>query len=67
MRQTDRGAHIRLVSTGIAPSVLEHELEQKLAAIGLLEPAVTVELVSVIERLTSGKLQRFVPLEGAAT
>lgn len=65
VRQTDRGAHIRLVATEVEPSVLEHEIAQKLASLGLPEPTVTVELVSAIERLTSGKLQRFVPCRGA--
>lgn len=67
VRQTDRGAHIRVVSTQIEPSVLEREVEQKLAALGVPAPSVVVEVVSVIERLPSGKLQRFVPRRGATT
>jgi len=64
VRQTDRGAHIRVVATAIDSSVLEQEVGQKLGALGLPEPTVTVELVSAIERLTTGKLQRFLPRRG---
>ena len=67
VRQTERGAHIRVVPTDIAPSIIEDQLEQELRALGLTEPTVTVELVSAIERLASGKLPRFVPRRGATT
>lgn len=66
VRQTERGAHIRLVSTEIDGAGLAHDVEQKLRAVGLREPAVTVELVSAIERLISGKLQRFAPRRAEA-
>jgi len=61
VRQTDRGARIRIVATQIDRSVLEHELEHKLAGLGVAEPRVKVEHVAAIERLPTGKLQRFVP------
>ncbi len=67
VRQTERGAHIRLVSTEFTSSTLDQELELKLGALGLTEPTVTVELVSAIERLASGKLSRFVPRQAATT
>ena len=66
VRQTECGAHIRVVASGIEPSVLKYDIEQKLGAIGVPDPSVTVEFVSMIERLPSGKLQRFVP-RGYAT
>jgi phenylacetate-coenzyme A ligase PaaK-like adenylate-forming protein len=67
VRQTELGVHIRLVSTEFTPSTLEHELELKLGTLGLAEPTVTVELISGIERLASGKLPRFVPRRAATT
>jgi phenylacetate-coenzyme A ligase PaaK-like adenylate-forming protein len=59
--QTERGAHIRVVGAGVDPVVVEQEVEQKLLALGLPDPHVTVQLVSAVERLPSGKLQRFLP------
>lgn len=67
VRQADRGAHIRIVATQVDRSVLQHELEHKLAGLGLAEPRVTVEHVDAIERLPTGKLQRFVPRRPATT
>ena len=67
VRHTDRGAHVRVVSTRIDPVAVGRELEDKLAVLGVHEPTVTVELVSVIERLASGKLQRFVPQQAATS
>ncbi len=66
VRQTDRGAHIQVVATDLEPSFLEREVEQKLRALGLPQPTVTVELVSSIERLATGKLQRFLPRRSQA-
>ena len=59
--QTERGAHIRVVATAIEAPILEREVEQKLMALGLPDPDVTVEVVPAVVRLPSGKLQRFVP------
>jgi phenylacetate-coenzyme A ligase PaaK-like adenylate-forming protein len=67
VRQTDRGAHVRIVTTEVDQSALQHELEDKLARLGLAEPSVIVEVVAAIERLPTGKLQRFVPRRPATT
>lgn len=65
IRQTDGGVHVRLVAADMDTSALEHRIEQKLASLGLPQPTVTVELVPAIDRLPSGKLQRFVPRQHA--
>lgn len=65
IRQTDRGVNVRLVAADVDTSALKHKIEQKLASLGLPEPTVTVELVLSIDRLPSGKLQRFVPRQHA--
>jgi phenylacetate-coenzyme A ligase PaaK-like adenylate-forming protein len=67
VRQTERGVRVQLVAADIDTSALEREIEHKLASLGLPQPTVTVELVPTIERLPSGKLQRFVPRPGGPT
>lgn len=67
VRQTDRGVHVGVVAADIDTSALEREIGHKLASLGLPQPTVTVELVPAIDRLPSGKLQRFVPRPGAPT
>lgn len=67
VRQTNRGVHVRLVAADIDTSALEREIGRKLASLGLPQPTATVELVPAIDRLPSGKLQRFVPRPGAPT
>lgn len=65
--QTRRGATVRLVtSTTPQPERLARRLEADLAAHGIDEPHITIEVVDSIERHAStGKFKRFVPLASA--
>jgi phenylacetate-coenzyme A ligase PaaK-like adenylate-forming protein len=65
VQQTQRGAEIRVVTdapldaTGVAMMI-----EEALAAAGLEQPEVKITQVAVLDRQTSGKLKRFIPLPG---
>jgi phenylacetate-coenzyme A ligase PaaK-like adenylate-forming protein len=64
VRQRERGAAISLVANGAVDcDALAREIEAGLAGVGLVDPQVTIERVSSIERTRhSAKLRRFVPL-----
>ena len=63
VRQTARGASIHLGADGpVDVGNLQGTIERELAALGLLQPEVTVTLVDGFERLSTGKLKRFFPL-----
>ena len=54
VRQTERGADIRLVApAGLDTLTLQHKVEERLAAVGLHEPAITVTLTSSLNRQAS--------------
>ena len=63
VRQAHRGADISVVArSGFDALALKAEVEERLAAIGLTDPVVTVTVTSSLERQASGKLKRFVRL-----
>ncbi len=63
VRQTAHGAAIEIVSQLPLDTLpLARELEAALAALGLLQPEVTVTDATALDRQPSGKLQRFVPI-----
>jgi phenylacetate-coenzyme A ligase PaaK-like adenylate-forming protein len=63
VRQTLRGADIAVVTEGPTDeTALVGRVVAALRRVGLAEPVVTVDLVAGIDRLSSGKLKRFVPL-----
>jgi phenylacetate-CoA ligase len=65
VRQTEHGAHVRVVAeAAIDPAVVCVQIEGALAAVGLDQPEVTLTRVATLERQTSGKLKRFIPLSG---
>ena len=62
VRQTARGADISAVTSGeVDTDALASRIEAALRDLGLPEPKVTLATVDNLERLTSGKLKRFVP------
>lgn len=63
VRQTPRGAAVEIVSPSpLDTSPIERELQTALAALGLLQPDVTVTRAATLDRQPTGKLKRFVPL-----
>lgn len=65
VRQTQRGADIRVVSdTDLDTHTLGYTLQGALERVGLSDPRVDVTLVASLARQASGKLKRFVPLSG---
>jgi len=66
VRQTACGAAITVVCDGPADLPgLEAELVTRLTELGVPSPKVSVTPVGLIERQSTGKLRRFVPLAGA--
>jgi phenylacetate-coenzyme A ligase PaaK-like adenylate-forming protein len=65
VRQTERGADVRLVADAeIDAAVVCAKIEDALGALGLDRPEVTLRRVATLDRQTSGKLKRFLPLSG---
>ena len=63
VRQTRRGATIRIVTTApVDVRALQAKITDALAALGLADPRVAIETVAALPRQASGKLKRFVPL-----
>lgn len=63
VRQTERGADVSLVGrSAIKVDVIRSALEQRLAELGVATPTVAVRQVEHIERQSTGKLKRFVPI-----
>jgi phenylacetate-coenzyme A ligase PaaK-like adenylate-forming protein len=68
VRQTAQGAAISVQLIGdLRREDLEREIEEALKKVGLADPTVSVAPVEAIGRGATGKLKRFVPLEGRAT
>jgi phenylacetate-coenzyme A ligase PaaK-like adenylate-forming protein len=66
VRQTSSGAEVAARCTGpVDIPALEAEIAGELACLGLPAPRVTVTPVEHLDRQSSGKLKRFVPLPGA--
>jgi phenylacetate-coenzyme A ligase PaaK-like adenylate-forming protein len=60
VRQTRHGATIRIVTTApVDRGALEARITDALAALGLRDPRVTIEIVDALPRQASGKLKRF--------
>jgi phenylacetate-coenzyme A ligase PaaK-like adenylate-forming protein len=65
--QTPRGADILVISSSTdSVRQIERGLERDLRRLGLPEPLVNIVPVDRLDRLPSGKLQRFVPLSATA-
>jgi phenylacetate-CoA ligase len=65
VQQTQRGGEIRVVTDApLDAAGLAMMIERALAAAGLEQPEVTITQVAVLDRQTSGKLKRFIPLPG---
>jgi phenylacetate-coenzyme A ligase PaaK-like adenylate-forming protein len=63
VRQTSRGADIAIVTAGPTDeAALADSLAAALRRVGLAQPVVTTDVVDEIDRQSSGKLKRFVPL-----
>jgi len=63
VRQTSGGADIAIITDGPIDEVaLAEGVAAALQRVGLKRPVVIVDLVAAIDRLSSGKLKRFVPL-----
>jgi phenylacetate-CoA ligase len=63
VRQTERGADIAIVSEGpIDEAALAASVAAALQRVGLAQPVVAVNFTTAIDRQSSGKLKRFVPL-----
>ena len=63
VRQTSGGADIAIVTEGpIDEAALAGSVAAALQRVGLAQPVVIVDLVAAIDRQSSGKLKRFVPL-----
>jgi phenylacetate-coenzyme A ligase PaaK-like adenylate-forming protein len=61
VRQTDRGADVRVVADAdIDGAVVEAKIAEALAACGLDQPEVTFTRVTTLDRQPSGKLKRFI-------
>ncbi len=64
VRQTERGADIAVHCVGALDSAeLEREVAAGLSTSGLKRPSVSIRQVKGLERLATGKLKRFVPLQ----
>lgn len=64
VRQTWRGADISIRCSGdVDVSALRSEIAKGLKALGLEDPALSIAQVDRFERLDTGKLKRFIPLE----
>jgi phenylacetate-CoA ligase len=67
VRQTERGAAIVLCCRGeVGLSQLRADITGDLARLGLTEPEIAVFQVDDLDRQSTGKLKRFVPLDGVA-
>ena len=64
VRQTAAGADIFTIGTPAEPGLLERELCRELAALGVRSPAVNLRAVDALERQPTGKIRRFVPVQG---
>jgi hypothetical protein len=65
VRQTAIGADIHVVADGEIDTVLvTAKIEAALRELGLRPPSVIITSVAALDRQTSGKLKRFVPLPG---
>ena len=65
VRQTASGAAISIVAESeVDTALITHEIEQALAALRLHQPLVTITRVAALDRQTTGKLKRFLPLPG---
>jgi phenylacetate-CoA ligase len=63
VQQTQRGAEIQVLADApLHAAGVAMMIEQALAAAGLEQPDVTITQVAVLDRQTSGKLKRFIPL-----
>ena len=63
VRQTARGADVRVITEADIDCVfVALRIREALVAVGLDQPEVTVTRVVALDRQTSGKLKRFVPL-----
>ncbi len=63
VRQTERGAEVDVTGRAdVDLAALRRELEERLRALGLEAPEVSVRRVEALARQGSGKLKRFVPL-----
>src|SRR5207237_3414990 len=64
VRQTERGAAIALrVDGAVGLEDLRGMLTGALAEAGIREPIVTIDVVEGLERQTTGKFRRFVPID----
>jgi len=63
VHQTERGARIDIVAESkIDTRRVGRKIEQAIVALGVDQPEVTIVSVAALNRLTTGKLRRFVPL-----
>jgi phenylacetate-coenzyme A ligase PaaK-like adenylate-forming protein len=66
VRQTTRGATIALhTDSPVDATQLREALENDLARIGLRNPHVETTLVAALDRQQTGKVRRFIPLDGS--
>jgi phenylacetate-CoA ligase len=64
VQQTRRGADISISCVGdVDVTALRSEIEEGLESLGLEEPDVSINQVEHFERLATGKLKRFIPLD----
>lgn len=67
VRQTAAGADIAIRTAGaVETERIAKSLCSALRDLGVAQPAVTVTIVDTLERQSTGKLRRFVPLKGCA-
>ena len=65
VRQTTSGADISIVAEReIDTALVAREIEKALATLRLHQPSVTIKRVAALDRQTTGKLKRFLPLCG---
>ncbi len=63
VRQTPHGADVTAVNSGdIDTNALARQVEDALRDFGLPEPKVTITLADHLDRQTTGKLKRFIPM-----
>jgi phenylacetate-CoA ligase len=63
VRQTTIGADIHVVAEAeIDTALVTHKIEEALRALSLHQPSVTITRRAALDRQTTGKLKRFVPL-----
>jgi phenylacetate-coenzyme A ligase PaaK-like adenylate-forming protein len=63
VRQTTSGAEIAMVAESDSETAhIAYEIEHALAVLKLPNPSVTVTRVAALDRQTTGKLKRFLPL-----